>query len=144
MKLLFIVAVVELVSVSAFAQSAQVCPALPPNTNLEWQYREGPDFDLCYAHEHESVDTAFGIYFGWAPSFTPKKESEIGPGRIGGREVTWYRTESSSLGREALVTFNSSSAEVAHVWVLASSQQQLGARLSILEHIAFKPQSNAH
>ena len=143
MKFIIIAAVFELASSLALGQTSQICPTLPPNSNLEWQYHEGPDFDLCYAHELGSTDTAVGIYLGYAPSFSPKKENEIGAGRIAGHEVTWYQMKDSPLGREALVTLSSPSAEVAHIWVLASSQQELRARLSILEHIAFKPSANA-
>jgi hypothetical protein len=78
------------------------------------------------------------MYLGNFPDFHPQKENELGPGRVGDRKVVWYRSSHSPHGQEALIRLNSSFPEVAHVWVIASSEEQVRARLSILERIVFK------
>jgi hypothetical protein len=123
-----------LASTWAFA-GVEVCPALPQNSGLRWAYREGPDFDVCYANVAGTQSTAIGIYFGHAPNFTPNPAALIGPGTFAGVPVTWYRKRSSTaspeFSREAVLTGT-------HVWVLANSEQELKERLAIAERMSFK------
>jgi len=136
MKTFFIMLSIALISPAE--ASVDACPSLPSDSNLEWQYREGPDFDLCYAHEPGSAEIAFGIYLGNFPAFQAQQENEIGPGVVGGRKVTWYRSSRSANGQETLVTIGTFLPEVAHVWVNASSEAQIRHRLSLLERLVIK------
>jgi len=119
---------------------AAICPTLPPASGLVWDYSRGPDFDLCYAVKAGSDETAFGVYFGTAPSFHPDKANQVGSGQVAGRRVTWYRSSEegkpSPFGRETLVKFGSGG--VSHVWVMASSQQQLDERLATIGGMQFR------
>src|SRR5262245_54015502 len=49
------------------------CPVLPSNSGVTWSYREGPDFDVCYALAAKSKVSIFGVYLGNWPQFDPDK-----------------------------------------------------------------------
>lgn len=121
--------------------AADSCPLLPADSGLSWTYQGGDDFGICYASAAGSGATVIGIYFGNAPTFDPSRATAVTAGNVGGREVVWYRHDSSAagdaLGLQTLVYV--SRRYVAHVWVAADSQAQLQQRLSILKRIAFKP-----
>ena len=142
MKHLWLLSLLFLAAPHAFARSVEVCPALPPGSELEWSYSEGPDFDVCRASARGSDDLAFGIYLGNHPSFEPERSNRIGKGKVAGRRVTWYRQEprdsDSILARQALMTLDRKWGYVAHIWVAADNEQQLQDRLSVLERIVFK------
>ncbi len=117
------------------------CPVLPADSGLTWTYQGGDDFGVCYAAAAGSNATVIGVYFGNAPTFDPARATAVSKGKVGGREVVWYRHDSAAggdeLGLQTLVYV--SRRYVAHVWVTADSEAQLQQRLSILARMAFKP-----
>jgi len=141
MKHLWLLCLLFLATPGALAQSAEVCPALPSDSGLEWNYSRGPDFDVCRASAPGSEDLVFGIYLGNHPNFDPERSSRIGMGKVGGRRVAWYRHERSdsnpAFSRQTLVTLDRERGDMAHIWVVASTEQQLQDRLSVLERIVF-------
>ena len=66
----------------------------------------------------------------------------IGKGKVAGRRVTWYRQDpgdsDSAFSRQTLLTLKRKWGYVAHIWVVADTEQQLLDRLSVLERIVFK------
>jgi len=142
MKHLWLLAILSLAFPNAFARSVEVCPALPSNSGLVWNYSEGPDFDVCRASAPGSESQVFGIYLGNHPSFDPERSIRIGKGKVAGRRVIWYRQESTdtnaALSRQTLLTLDRKWGYVAHIWVSADTDQQLLDRLSVLERIVFK------
>ena len=117
------------------------CPVLPADSGLTWTYHGGDDFGVCYAAAAGSSATVIGVYFGNAPTFDPARATAVDKGKVGGREVVWYRRDSAEGGDErGLQTLVYVSRRyVAHVWVTADSEAQLQQRLSILARMAFKP-----
>jgi hypothetical protein len=89
--LALVLALLRLPPVAASAQSVERCPTLPPDSGLEWSYRDGPDFYVCYARHSAGKAHAFGIYLGFAPSFDPTTGTKAATGMIAGKEVIWYR-----------------------------------------------------
>lgn len=144
MKQFWLLSLFLLAQPHAFARSAEVCPALPSDSGLEWSYSEGPDFDVCRASAPGSESLAFGIYLGNHPSFRPERSNRIGEGKVAGRRVIWYRQDAresdSSFSRQALLTLDRKWGYVAHIWVAADTEQQLLHRLSVLDRIVFKGQ----
>ncbi len=142
MKHFWLISFLFIASPQVAARSVEVCPTLPVASGLEWTYSEGPDFDVCRAHAPGSEDQAFGLYLGNAPSFHPDHATRIGKGKVGGRRVIWYRLEqdssNSAFSRQTLLTLDRKWGYVAHIWVVADTEQQLLDRLSVLERIGFK------
>ncbi|PZQ17328.1 MAG: hypothetical protein DI564_05820 [Rhodanobacter denitrificans] len=142
MKFLSAIVVAMLAVPPALARSVDVCPTLPADTHVEWIYNEGPDFDVCYAHPTDSDETIFGVYLGNHPSFHPKRTNRIGRGKVGGLRMVWYRRSSSdspaAFDRETLLILDRETGYVAHLWVIAETEQQLQERLSVLERMRFK------
>lgn len=142
MKHAWLLSLTLLMTTHAFARSAEDCPALPPDSGLEWHYSEGPDFDVCRASRPGSEELAFGIYLGNHPTFRPEHSKPIGKGKVAGRPVTWYHQEqddsASALSRHTLLTLDRRYGYVAHLWVTAENEHQLQDRLSVLERIVFK------
>jgi len=96
---------------------------------------------VCRAHASGSDVLAFGIYLGNHPSFDPSDATRIGKGKVAGRRVTWYIQEphgAAALSRQTLLTLDRKWGYVAHIWVAASTEQQLQHHLSVLERIVFK------
>jgi len=126
----------------AYAEPADHCPTLPSGATLHWEYSQGPDFGVCYALASGSKDTAFGIYLGNFPSFNPEHATRVGSGIVGGRDVVWYRhgtgAAADRYSRDTIVTLDEKRRYLAHIWVLAVSEQQLQERLSILGRIRFR------
>ena len=124
------------------ARSADQCPALPIGSGLEWTHSAGIDFDICRAHANGSTETAFGIFLGNHPSFKPELATPIGDGEVAARRVTWYRQDAGAskagLSRQTLLSLDRNSGYVAHIWLVAGTEQQLADRLSILKRIVFK------
>lgn len=124
------------------ARPVESCPVLPPECGLEWTYREGPDFDVCYAAPPGVEVAVFGIYLGRHPSFRPKRSGSIGQGEVGGRRVDWYRLEENEevlpFGRQTLVVLRENEQYIAHVWVNAKSQEELESTLGVLKALSFQ------
>lgn len=142
MKYLWLLSLIFLAAPDALAQSAEVCPALPAGSGLEWTYSEGPDFDVCRASAPGPKSLAFGIYLGNHSSFHPDRSNRIGKGKVAGHHITWYRQEpgdsDSAFSRQTLLTLDRKRGYVAHIWVAADTEQELLDRLSILDRIVFK------
>lgn len=127
---------------AATAAGVDSCPTLPADSGLQWTYQDGPDFGVCYASPVGTDESVFGIYLGNFPSFHPERSMRVGKGKVAGRSVEWYRQEESAerspFARQTLVTLDRKRGNVAHVWVMANNQEELQARLAILERIVFK------
>ena len=126
---------------SAQAQSGEICPVLPSGTGLEWKYLQGPDFDVCYALDAQSKQEVFGLYLGYHPSFHPSHEHRAERGYVGKHKVTWYKqgTEgaSSAYARETSIPIGEHGYQ-AHVWINASTPQELKQRRALLQQIRFQ------
>lgn len=142
MKHLVVFAAAMAFSASAAARSIEVCPELPGYSNLAWSYQEGPDFDVCYAREPGSEATAFGAYLGNHPSFHSDGAVRSGKGRVAGRRVAWYHLDATEgeqpWGRQTLLMLDRKNGYVAHIWVMADTEQQLQDRLSVLERMVIR------
>jgi hypothetical protein len=142
MKPVWLLSLLLLAAPHALARSVEVCPTLPSGSGLEWTYSEGPDFDVCRASTPGSETMVFGIYLGNHPSFHPARSNRAGKGKVAGRRVTWYRQEpgdsDSAFSRQTLLTIDRRWGYVAHIWVVADTEQELLERLSVLERIVFK------
>lgn len=142
MKYCLVLVVLLLLAPSVHARGVAACPVLPANSGLEWEYHEGPDFDVCYAGKPGSDERVLGIYLGNHPSFKPKEGVRVGKGNVAGKKVVWYLQDtedsSSAFARQTLVVLNGKYGYVAHVWLDADTDQELQDRLSILERITIK------
>ena len=142
MKHFLVLVVLLLAAPAAFADSTDACPTLPADSGLKWTYQDGPDFGVCYASLVDTEQSVFGIYLGNHPSFHPEHSTMIGKGRVAGRRIDWYRQDASDddspFARQTLLTLDGKGGYVAHVWVTANNEQELQARLAILERLVFK------
>ena len=131
---------------SSVARGNDSCPTLPPGSGLEWEYRQGPDFGLCYARDARDQHQLFGLYLGFAPSFHASERADASEGTVGGYKVSWYKAQSDDprhpLGREALFDVPGPNKDLPsmkiHVWVYAASDAELARGLDVLRHIEFK------
>lgn len=127
------------------AEQSDPCPFLPEDSGYEWTYREGPDFDLCYGQKPGEERIRFGVYFGNAPTFRHEKSETPVAGIIAGRAVQWFpshnKDEASPFARETLLVMKQGS-KVAHIWILADSEDELAGLKAMLAKIAFKPEAS--
>ncbi len=143
MKLL-VVLVLLLQASASYSQPVEHCPVLPADSEMTWSYQQGPDFGVCYAVDSSTGKDAFGIYLGYAPKFDPSQGKAIGDGNVGGRKVKWYERSSfyihsnpAEFSQETVIELDRNGS-LAHVWVVATSPQQLTQRLAVLSRLQFR------
>jgi len=122
-------------------QSLDVCPTLPANSGLKWNYTEGPDFDICRAMEGDVQ--VFGVYLGNAPSFRPDKKQRGESGGIGKYKVTWHSMPSQDtsrpIGKQTLIQLNQKPGmDVAHIWITAKDAKEMSRMLAVFKQVNFK------
>lgn len=139
---LLITLFISVVSHASHANSVKACPVLPYDSSLEWTYKRGPDFDLCYAIYPDTKDMAFGIYMGGHPNFEANNSDEIEEGIVGGKAIVWYKFEtdikSPIPARQSLLTIDKEGKWFAHIWVISNTKAELKNNLAVLKKIDFK------
>lgn len=125
---------------SAIAQDAPMCPQLPANTGLTWEYRGSGDTQLCRALRSDGSE-AFGVVISAKPTFEPARSDRAERSTVDGREVRWYRAELAQKpgvqGRETLIELPNGRS--AHLWLQADSDATLEADLQMLQGLRFQP-----
>jgi hypothetical protein len=125
---------------SAMAQQTMACPQLPADAGLTWDYHRGGDTDLCRALRADGSE-AFGLVISAQPTFEPQRPDRAERGRIGGRDITWYRAELAQKpgvqARETVVELPDGRS--AHIWLQAETSDKLAAGFQMLEGLQFVP-----
>jgi hypothetical protein len=62
---------------NAHDHSADICPTLPPDSQLKWNHNQGLDFDVCRAMRGENK--VFGVYACWRQSLFLEKIGGVSP-----------------------------------------------------------------
>lgn len=123
---------------AAHAQTAFVCPALPASTGLTWEHRPAGTAEFCRALRADGSE-AFAVFVTDRSPFKPSRSDRAESGTIGGREVTWYRSEIAGKpnvqSRETLVELPDG--RVAHVSFQAPDAQALGTVLEQASEMQF-------
>jgi hypothetical protein len=126
----------------AHAGAAESCPVLPSNATVQWTYVLGPDFYVCYVTRPHSESKLFGVYLGCCPDFHEKTLKRIGPGNVAGIAVTWFEPDPDAkvgpFSRQTVIALPSRYRYMAHVWIIADTQEELQQALSTLEKIQFR------
>src|SRR4051812_10314144 len=104
----------------AGAQQAPVCPQLPSDAGLTWDYRSSGNADLCRALRADGSE-AFGLVISPKPTFEPLRSDRAERSKVDGRDVYWYRAELAQKpgvqARETVIEL--SDGRSAHVWLQA-------------------------
>lgn len=128
-------------TVPAWAQAVQPCPILPGGSGLRWEQREVPGMVLCKALSSADGTEMFSVTLGGSLPFRPVGSQQVGRGMVGGQRVRWYRGsdgfDPTVQVRETLLRLGRG--RDAHVVVRAASEDQLEARMQLLEGLAFEP-----
>jgi hypothetical protein len=131
-----------LLVLSANAQEAAPaqgnCPMLPADTGLRWEYRGNADSDFCRALRADGSE-AFGLYIASKSPFEPKRSDRAEAATIDGKPIHWYRGELAGKPnvqvRETLLEVGNG--KMAHIWMQASSPEQLKEVLGQTEGLRF-------
>ncbi len=116
------------------------CPVLPSGSGLVWEYKEGVDYDLCYA---KNVDEGarprlIGVYLGGAPNWEGDGPV-LRKGQIEGRPVTWHvKTPQQSEYKAAAQTLYPIRKQIAHIWVCAIDASALTDLILVAEKLRFR------
>ena len=125
---------------TAMAQDAAMCPQLPANTGLTWEYRGSGDTQLCRALRSDGSE-AFGLVITARPTFDPSRSDRAERGTVDGHEVRWYRAELAQKpgvqARETVIELPNGRS--AHLWLQADSDATLQADLLMLQGLRFEP-----
>lgn len=122
------------------AQQAPVCPQLPADAGLTWDYRSSGTTDLCRALRADGSE-AFGLVLSPKPTFEPQRQDRAERSKIDGRDVFWYRAELAQKpgiqARETVVEL--ADGRSAHLWLQADNADKLQAGLQLLQGLRFGP-----
>lgn len=108
------------------AQQANPCPQLPADAGLTWDVGGSARTQLCRALRADGSE-AFGLVISDKPAFEPQRGDRAEAGRVGGRDVYWYRAELAqkpgTQARETLLRLPDGRSM--HVWLQAPSGDAL-------------------
>ena len=123
---------------AATAQDASVCPQLPADAGLSWDYRGSGDTQLCRALRADGSE-AFGLVISAQPTFDPSRSDRAERSTVDGREIRWYRAELAQKpgvqAREAVIELRNGRS--AHLWLQAESDDKLQAGYQLLQGLRF-------
>jgi hypothetical protein len=121
------------------AQKAGECPHLPADTGLTWEHRGDVNSNFCRALRADGTE-AFGLNISPKAPFKLANGNRAERSTIDGQEVTWYRSELAVKpeveARETLVPLPDG--RVAHIWVQAMSQEDLGELYELTQGMRFQ------
>jgi hypothetical protein len=113
-----------------------------------WRYEMPADFDLYYG-ERPGSHSGVGAYFGAHPNFPLVQSEQATPGVVASRAVRWVigdgkAGEEHPYWRECrfiyrAVTKQTRLAVIAHVWVYATTQDDLDQLLKSLKDLRIEP-----
>lgn len=114
-------------AMTAAAQAADPCPALPADSGLTWEHKVTAGMQFCTAIRGDGSE-AFGLYLAKDIPFEPSRSARAEASEIDGRPVHWYRSEIAGKpdvqARETLLRL--ADGRVAHVWIQARTKDELG------------------
>lgn len=123
---------------AAQAQDAAVCPRMPADSGLSWEYKAAGETQFCRALHADGTE-AFGLYIARESAFEPGRSNRAEQASIDGRPVYWYRTELAGkpdvLARETLVKLPDG--RVAYLWIQAPSDDALNQAIAQTRDLRF-------
>lgn len=133
-------AILALVPMGAFAQSATACPSLPAGEDLRWERLDGPGFVFCKALRNSDGSEAFAVTVSADSPFEPRRRNRAEQASIDGRDGYWYRSEIAaapdSIARETLVEIDAQ--HVAHISLRATSEEQKAEAMRQAQGLRFQ------
>lgn len=129
---LFLLVLVGYMNVAA-GDVGVICPSIPKSTNVVFEHKQGPDFDLCYARYNNS-ELIFGLYAGLNPDFTKPSSPPKYITNISKHTASWYepRKGSSSKILETLIEVDGASL---HIWILENQSLSVEKVLELVKKI---------
>lgn len=99
---------------------------------ITWTKFRGPDFDVYYGHANSPLVGDVGFYLGGWPDFTPQKDWEVVPSKLGIFPLEWHRCVESDgkVKQEALIRMDDY--WKAHIWVSAPHQADVDGLLEVI------------
>lgn len=99
-----------------------------PDPALKWTKVTGADFTVYHGIPVDAKNSEIGFYIGHAPSFHPEPGSTLQRSHLADIPVTWHRKkhDDGSFYETALLEYGNN--ETLHVWIYASSAEELKQR----------------
>ena len=123
----------------AVAQDASVCPQLPADAGLSWDYRGTGDTQLCRALRADGSE-AFGLVITAKPTFEPLRSDRAERSTVDGHDVYWYRAELAQKpgvqARETVIEL--ANGRSVQLWLQAVSDAMLQAVFLMLRGLRFE------
>jgi hypothetical protein len=125
---------------TAVAQQTPVCPQLPADAGLTWDYRSSGTTELCRALRADGSE-AFGLVISPKPTFDPQRPDRAERSKVDGRDVFWYRAELAQKpgvqARETVIEL--ADGRSAHLWLQADNADKLQAGFQLMQGLRFGP-----
>ncbi|WP_407469357.1 hypothetical protein ABFU38_07185 [Xanthomonas campestris pv. raphani] len=137
-----------LAAVTAHAQSAPVCPPLPPASGLHWTQLAGADYLVCKATTADGRQVVGVMLTTHDPAMALARDRRAEKGQIQEEEFYWYKLD---LGGREIPGMESRRVTVvelgkkryAQLWIDGASTEELASMQSLVQNMDLQPASLA-
>ncbi|MCW1978309.1 hypothetical protein [Xanthomonas campestris] len=137
-----------LAAVTAHAQSAPVCPPLPPASGLEWTQLAGADYLVCKATTADGRQVVGVMLTTRDPAMALARDRRAERGQIQEEEFYWYKLDLG--GREVpgmesrrVTVVELGKKRYAQLWIDGASTEELASMQSLVQNMDLQPASLA-
>ncbi|MEB1795551.1 hypothetical protein VDR45_07535 [Xanthomonas campestris pv. campestris] len=137
-----------LAAVTAHAQSAPVCPPLPPASGLQWTQLAGADYLACKATTADGRQVVGVMLTTRDPAMALARDRRAEKGQIQEEEFYWYKLDLG--GREVpgmesrrVTVVELGKKRYAQLWIDGASTEELASMQSLVQNMDLQPASLA-
>ncbi|MCC4621679.1 hypothetical protein LL965_16915 [Xanthomonas cassavae CFBP 4642] len=133
---------------TAHAQTAPVCPPLPPASGLQWNELAGADYLVCKAFNAEGRQVVGVMLTTRDPAMVLARDRRAEKGQIQQEDFYWYKLD---LGGREIPGMESRRVTVvelgkkryAQLWIDGASSEELTSMQSLVQAMDLQPASLA-
>ncbi|MCC5068566.1 hypothetical protein SIL81_16375 [Xanthomonas campestris pv. incanae] len=137
-----------LAAMTAHAQSAPVCPPLPPASGLQWTQLAGADYLVCKATTADGRQVVGVMLTTRDPAMALARDRRAEKGQIQEEEFYWYKLDLG--GREVpgmesrrVTVVELGKKRYAQLWIDGASTEELASMQSLVQNMDLQPASLA-
>ena len=129
-----------LLPATALAQQSFQCPALPANSDLQWEQRVDRDFIACKAVTQDGRQVLNVMLTSKDPDISLTRPLRAEEGTFSGKELYWYRPDLAGRnlpGSESrrITVIKLGKNHYAQVWINAGSAEELSSLQSLARQL---------
>lgn len=129
-----------LLPATALAQQSFQCPALPANSDLQWEQRIDREFIACKAVTQDGRQVLNVMLTSKDPDISLSRPLRAEEGMFSGKELHWYRPDLAGRNfpdaeSRRITVIKLGKNHYAQVWINAGSTEELGSLQSLARQL---------